>query len=294
MDVSVIILNYNTFKLTSNCINSIIEYTKGLDYEIVLVDNASTEIDATAFLKDHPSIKLVKNTVNAGFAAGNNLGIENASGEYILLLNSDTLLTENSISLAVNFAKQQSSLGVLGCRMTYPGGQIQYTARKFRSISCELLDLFPLIPWMMSYKRRSRRMLGKYFRHNEVIQADWLNGAFFLFRKELLDSMVGKKLDDRFFMYGEDQLWCEQIKKMGKQNIFFSGTTIIHINSGSTSHAKQLQLRKIMMKHELEIMRERKGRDLYYFVFKLIYASKESFRNFIKWIYFKVTGKTMR
>jgi GT2 family glycosyltransferase len=95
-------------------------------------------------------------------------------------------------------------------------------------------------------------------------------------------------------MYGEDQLWCEQIRKLGYRNYFFAGTTIIHINSGSTVIEKQLALRKTMMKHELLIMKERKGSGVYYFLFKCIYTTKESARNFIKAILFRLTGKLLR
>ena len=137
-------------------------------------------------------------------------------------------------------------------------------------------------------------MMGKYFRHDANLEADWLNGAFFMFRKEILEKLPGRQLDDRFFMYGEDQLWCEQIKNLGYRRLFFAGTSIIHINSGSTSLSKQLGLRKTMMKHELEIMRLRKGKGWYYYLFKLIYTGKERTRNGIQAIIFRLTGKLVR
>lgn len=294
MKVSVVIINYNTFTLTSDCIRSVINYTRGADYEIILVDNNSSECDADKFLIEFPGITIVKSPSNNGFARGNNLGIEQASGEMILLLNSDTYLTEDSISKTAEFFKQQSSAGVVGCRMTYPDGTIQYTARRFRSISWELLDLFRFIPLLMPYKKRSRIMLGKYFRHDENTICDWLNGAFFLFSKKILEHLPGGKLDERFFMYGEDQLWCEQVKKLGHTNHFYSGTTIIHISSGSTDLSKQLRLRNTMMKHELEIMKERKGRGVYMAIFRLIYTGKEKSRNLVKSLYYKMTGKLIR
>jgi len=292
--VSIIIINYNTFTLTSNCIRSITEHTRHSSYEIILVDNASTECNAGDFLREFPFITLIRSDKNGGFAYGNNLGIEKATGDYILLLNSDTVLKEDSITKSIEYFKQQKKGGVLGCRMTYPNGKVQYTARRFRSISWELLDLFRFIPWLMPFQLRAKKMLGKYFRHDADLECDWINGAFFLFHRNILEEMQGKKLDDRFFMYGEDQLWCEQIKNLGYQIFFYSGTTIIHINSGSTDLSKQLQLRKTMMKHELEIMKLRKGTGLYYFIFKLIYVVKEATRNFIKAIIFRISGKLVR
>jgi GT2 family glycosyltransferase len=291
---SVIIINYNTFALTSDCIRSVIAQTRETEYEIILVDNASTEVDPDDFLREFPAVKLVKSEQNGGFAYGNNLGIQHAAGDWLLLLNSDTILQEDSISKAVQYIRQNKDTGVLGCRMIYPDGKIQYTARRFRSISWEILDLFRFIPLLMPYKKRARLMLGKYFHHDKDTSCDWVNGAFFLFPRELVQRLPGQKLDDRFFMYGEDQLWCEQIKNLGHSIRFYSGTTIIHINSGSTDISRQLRLRKTMMQHELEIMRSRKGKGWYYFLFRMLFTAKEASRNFIKSIIFRLTGRLVR
>ena len=283
MDVSVIIINYNTFVLTSECIRSVIQFSSNIQYEIILVDNASTECDATGFLKEFPQIKLIKSSVNGGFAYGNNLGILKASGNYILLLNSDTVLEKNSIAMSLRYARNVNA-GVLGCRMIFPDRRIQYTARRFRSIAWELLDLFRFIPFMMPYKKRSGLMLGRYFKHDENIECDWVNGAFFMFEKKILDQLPGNKLDDRFFMYGEDQLWCYQIKKLGYKIYFFCETTIIHIHSGSTDLKKQLALRKIMNKKELLIMEYRKGKGIYYYLFCFVFLMKQYLIYLNKWL----------
>jgi len=294
MLLSIIIINYNTFALTADCIRSVRTFTRELDYEIILVDNASTEHDAADFLEMFPGIKLIKSPVNGGFAYGNNLGIEQAAGEFILLLNSDTVLEEDSLSRTIDFFKKQDGAGVVGCRMVFPDRKVQYSARRFRSIGWELLDLFRFIPYLMPYKLRAAKMLGKYFRHDEDMECDWVNGAFFLFRKKMIEQFPGKKLDDRFFMYGEDQFWCEQAKKLEYRNYFYSGTTIIHINSGSTDPGRQLSLRRKMMENEMEIMRLRKGNGIYYFFFVILFGFKEHARNFIKWIFYKASGKLLR
>jgi hypothetical protein len=291
MEVSIIIINYNTFELTSACIRSVIEFTKDVSYEIILVDNASTECDPEKFLDEFPSVKLIKSDINGGFAFGNNLGIKEVEGMYILLLNSDTLLFEDSITKSISYIGQHPGAGVLGCRVIFPNKKIQYTARKFKSIKWELLDLFRFIPMLMSYQKRSRLMLGKYFRCDENISPDWINGAFFLFRKDILEKLPGKKLDDRFFMYGEDQLWCEQIKKLGYQVLFFSETTIVHLGNASTDKRRQLALRRLMLKHELAIMRFRKGEGLYYYSFAATYGLKEYLRYLLKMLTVKSSSK---
>jgi GT2 family glycosyltransferase len=291
--VSVIIINYNTFQCTCRCIESVIAFTK-VPFEIILVDNASTECDPSLFLSKFPSIKLIRNPVNNGFAAGNNLGLKEAKGTHCLLLNSDTYLEEDAVGKAFSFLKMNSDIGVLGCRMIYPDGSLQYTARRFRSISWELLDLFRPLLYLLSYKKRASRMLGRYFKGDFNAPCDWLNGAFFMFQKKILRELPEQKLDERFFMYGEDHLWCWQIQQLGYVNYFFSETTVTHISSGSSTIDGQLKNRSVMLHNELEIMRERKGTGIYYFIFWIIFGTKEKVRNGIKRIIFAFSGKLLR
>lgn len=292
--VSIIIINYNTFGLTSACLRSVFQYTQGVSFEVILVDNASTERDPGDFLLEFPSLKLVRSDKNLGFAGGNNLGIQQASGDHLLLLNSDTELKEDSITIALRSFSTNKNIGFVGCRMEYPSGEVQYTARRFRSLSWELMDLFRFVLVLMPAEQRAERMLGKYFRHNRSLVCDWLNGAFLLFERHLLDLFPNKKLDDRFFMYAEDQLWCEQAKEQGLYSYFVADTTIVHVNSGSSSLRKQLSNRLTMFRHELAIMKRRKGFGIYYLLFALVFGCKEYIRNGIKWLYYQLTGRLIR
>ena len=285
--VSIIILNYNTFQLTCNCIESIFQFTKDVEFEIILVDNNSTECDAKLFSARYPNIQLIKSNENGGFAKGNNLGIQQVKSEYILLLNSDTYLVEDAISKCFQHIQKEKLNNVIGCKMIYPNGKIQHTARRFRSISWEILDVFRGILFLLPYQKRAKIMLGKYFDADFNIECDWLNGAFFMFPKLALKLLPNQKLDERFFMYGEDHLWCWQFLQVGIPSYFFSETKIVHINNASTSSEKRLSLRKVMLHNELEIMKYRKGEGLYYFLFKLIYSAKENFRIFV----FKILKK---
>ncbi|MFP5042844.1 glycosyltransferase family 2 protein [Parasediminibacterium sp. JCM 36343] len=285
MKVSIIIINYNTFQLTCSCIESIIKHTKSVDYEIVLVDNASTECSPVLFAEKYTQIILVPNNKNGGFAQGNNTGIEKATGELLLLLNSDTYLIEDSISIAANAFKAKQNIGALGVRMVFPDtNKVQYTARRFRGISWEWLDLLRFILYLMPYTKRARLMFGKYFKLDFSTYCDWVNGAFFMFEKRLLLKLPNEQLDNRFFMYGEDHLWCYQFTKLGYPSYFLHTTTIVHINNGSTIKSKQLRLMLTMIKNELAIMQERKGKGLYYYLFCMVYLSKEYSRYFIKYI----------
>jgi GT2 family glycosyltransferase len=292
--VSIIIVNYNTFQVTCNCIQSVLRHTKKIPFEIILVDNGSTDCDSHLFLKQFPLIKLIQSTVNVGFSKGNNLGIAHASGDFILLLNSDTYFQENSLLKIINFMDSNPSISVIGCRMIYPDGGVQHTARKFRSIGWELLDSFRFLPYLLPYPKRAKKMLGKYFRCDFDTESDWLNGAFFMFGRRLLKAFPNEKLDESFFMYGEDQLWCWQIKQLGYRIFFFSQTTIVHLNNGSTDLSKRLQLRRIMLQRELSVMKIRKGKGFYYFVFAVLYFIKENIRFAVLFFYQKISGRVPR
>ena len=284
--ISIIIINFNTSTITLECINSIINNSKNIDYEIILVDNASTECDPTKFINEFPNIKLIRSQTNLGFSKGNNLGISHAKGEIILLLNSDTYLIENTLEKSLTQFNGLNNVGFFGVKMQFPDGRVQYTARKFRSITWELLDLLRLFLYMLPYTLRAKLMLGKYFKGDFNVECDWLNGAFLMFRRSILDVLPNNKLDERFFMYGEDHLWGYQVKKLGLKNYFYSESSIVHINNSSTIPEKRLSLLNTMFESEIEIMKERFGEGLYFRALKLIYSLKEKTRIAIK-NYFK-------
>ncbi|MGN6568905.1 MAG: glycosyltransferase family 2 protein [Flavipsychrobacter sp.] len=292
--VSIIIVNYNTFKITCNCIESIINHTSGIPYEIIVVDNCSTTDNPDDFLIRFPSIILVKSPTNSGFAKGNNLGIEHATGNILLLLNSDTILTENSILKAATYLENNQEIGALSVRLVYPDGKLQHTARKFRSIKNELLDLCRPLLLLLPYKQRASLMLNQYFKGNFNTPCDWVSGAFMMFSATLYKKLPHGKLDERFFMYGEDELWCYQFTQLGYINFYLTNTTVIHIGNASTSPEKQLKLLKIFIDRELQIMLYRKGKVVYYYVFRTIFTAKELLRYYIKVFFAKIFKHRIR
>ena len=285
MLVSIIIINYNTFKITVDCIHSIIKYTSGVDYEVILVDNASPHENPDEFLKIFPNIKLIKAEQNGGFAKGNNLGIKEAKGDIILLLNSDTFLSEDSISKAANYLASHKDIGVLAIKLVYPNGKIQHSARKFRYLGNEILDLLRPLLFLLPYKKRARIMLNQYYNCDFNIYCDWVSGAFFMFPQYVLKCFPGNKLDERYFMYGEDQLWCYQIQLCGYKVFYLAETELVHIEGYSTSQ-KPYKFYDTIVKRELDIMRFRKGTGLYYQAFKLLFTSKKYVSYWIKkWLH---------
>lgn len=280
--LSIIIVNYNTVALTADCIRSIYRHVSGTAFEIIVVDNASPTEPPDTLGEMFPDIKLIKSLINGGFAKGNNLGISHAAGNIILLLNSDTYLESDCLTAPTNYLRTHPHTGALSIHITYPDGRFQHTARRFRSIGRELLDLGRPFLKMLPYKKRSRFMLNQYFGGDYDTPADWVSGAFMMFRKETLQHLPDGKLDERFFMYGEDQLWCYQFQQAGLQNYFLSAPRVVHIANASTEPAKRARLLKTMTDHELDIIAYRKGKGLYYLVFKGIFLLKEYGRFYMK------------
>jgi GT2 family glycosyltransferase len=249
VDVSIIIVNYNTYQYTCKCIESVIKYTKGLSYEIILVDNASTECDPAKFTQAFPDIQLIVSPDNKGFTGGNNLGIKRAKGDFILLLNSDTELTENSIATCFTFLKEHGDVGVVSCKLLFPDGTVQKQCQRFPSIGrtyIELCRLHKLMPQAM----RGRVMQRNFFDHLSSIYTDSVWGAFFMFPPKVLDNFEGKVLPGDIFMYAEDLLWCLLIKRSGCKIYYDAETSVIH-HLGVSSRSDTLQFKH---QNEYDIM----------------------------------------
>ncbi len=258
-EISVIIVNYNTFALTCNCIHSVIANTK-CNYEIVLVDNASSECDARLFLKHFPDIKLIQSKTNLGFAKGNNLGIQYAHAEYILLLNSDTVLLNNAIDLSVERIKKDSGIGALSCQLVSADGSLQAASNEFSSISKNIfraLRLQKIVPGVRFKK------LDLQVEH----QTEWIWGTFFLFPISILQHFKGGRLSDDFFMYGEDQQWCYKLRRLGYTILYYPEAKIKHFIGASSSDKEHDRFLKYFLPNEFRMYSIERGKVYAFFYF---------------------------
>jgi GT2 family glycosyltransferase len=270
--LSIIVINYNTFELTSKCIQSIYNNVKDIPYEIILVDNASSEKDAESFKNIFPDIKLIKSQVNSGFAKGNNIGIQQAKGKYILLLNSDCELLNNAPLISLRHMESYPDCGISTVRLQYPNGKIQFNCRKFRTISWELLEVFPLYI-LLPKNKREELMLHHYFSHDKQIDCDWVWGTYMFIRAETIKRLPEQKLAEDFFMYCEDVLWCWQIKQLGLKITFLPEGRVMHVHKGSsTGNSKKIN--KVILKNHTMFMK-RIYPDWRWYIFKLIYLAKQ-------------------
>lgn len=234
--VSIIIINYNTFSLTCGCIRSVIQFTKGVSYEIILVDNGSTESSPELFRNEFPEIKLIASAENTGFAKGNNLGIAAANGDVVLLLNSDTELHSDSISICYE-ELQKRNAGAISCQLQFPDGKIQKQCQRFPSVMREFLQCTRLIK-VLPAGFKSNYFLGNWFDHSHSCSPDWIWGAFFMFPKSILEIFPEKKLTETYFMYGEDLEWCWWIRQSGKEIFYTAATNLTHFMGRSSSERK--------------------------------------------------------
>jgi len=232
MDLSIIIVNYKTQELTSNCVDSIIKSnTRGLDYEIIVVDNASEDGSIEAIEKQFPQVRTIKNQENLGFSKANNMGIKIAEGDYILLLNSDTIVEFNTLKEALQFIKDHKHTGALGCKILLPSGKLDAACK--RSFPTPANGIYHSLNLDMAFPDNVR--LGAYnltyADENKTSSIDCIMGAFMMVPRKVIDE-VGM-LDEDYFMYGEDVDWCYRIKNAGYQIMYYPEVRIFHHKKAS-------------------------------------------------------------
>ena len=233
MDLSIVILNYQTFELTKNTINSIFEYEYPFSYEVLLVDNASGD-DSLSRLKDYfkDNVIFIESRENNGFAAGNNQALKIAKGKYQLLLNSDTIVWENTLESIYYYMEKHTDVGATGCRVLLENGDLDKACkRSFPNVKNSFFRLFHI-----PTKSKDDNYNLDSLPDDGVYEIDCLTGAFMFIRKEALDE-VGF-LDETFFMYGEDIDLCFRIKQAGWKIVYYGKSKITHFKGASSKKQK--------------------------------------------------------
>ncbi|MFN2458435.1 MAG: glycosyltransferase family 2 protein [Chitinophagaceae bacterium] len=232
MTISVIIVSYNVKYFIEQCLHSLKTAGNGFNVEVIVVDNNSTD-GCIAYLKGKfPYVHFVTNEANVGFAKACNIGLDIASGEYILFLNPDTLLAEYSLRTCIDFFNEHKDAGAVGVRMIDGSGKfLRESKRSFPSPLTSFYKLFGLARAFPKSKVFNRYHLG-HLNNKENHEVDVLAGAFMMVRKDVLNS-VGR-FDEDFFMYGEDVDLSYRIQKSGYKNYYVADTEIIHFKGEST------------------------------------------------------------
>lgn len=240
MDVSIIIVNYNTLNLTKDTIDSVLEKTKGISYEIILVDNASKDGSIKFFEKNYKDkIIFIKNKENLGFGRANNKGIEIAKGKYIFLLNSDTLLINNAIKILFDFMEENKKCGICG------GNLYSINFEPMHSFKNKLPDIqSEFHEYINMFEKVKEKVLKKENDFNFSLlpkEVGYITGADMLIRKEILNEIKG--FDEDFFMYSEEAELTYRVKNKGYKVYSVPDAKIIHLEGKST----KIKVKKIEM-----------------------------------------------
>jgi GT2 family glycosyltransferase len=234
MKLSILILCWNDLGVIVNCLESIYASTHSTESEVIVSDNGSTDGSVEYIRKRYPRVHVIENGANLRFAKANNVGIRASKGEYILILNPDTIIHDSTLDKLVLFADQHPEAGAFGCRVLNPDGTYQVSGRPFASLRGEWLAALHLRPlgyfsdWFLSasytgWKGETQRMV------------DWHSGCFILIRGDLLKRLGG--FDEQFFYYYEDMDLCRRIWEAGYSIIYTPEVTITHLGGQSTKRS---------------------------------------------------------
>lgn len=242
MDLSIIIVSWNTRELLRKCLKSIFDSNTPSSFEVFVIDNNSSDGSAIMVSGEFPQVKLIASQENLGFAKGNNLGINQATGDYLLLLNPDTVIASETINQSLRFMKSHPEAGAMGCRMVYPDGREQASVRRLPTIWPILLILLK-VPKIFPNLKSIKKYLAEDFDYSQTQAVEQIMGAYMLLPKKVLTE-VGL-LDERFFTWFEEVDLCRRIKNAGYTIYYYCGTKIIHHGGQSFAQQKLLKNQKV-------------------------------------------------
>jgi GT2 family glycosyltransferase len=233
MQLSVIILNYNVRYFLELCLLSAESALKNIDSEIIVVDNNSSDESCEMIKSRFLNIKLIQNKQNVGFPKGNNIGVAEAKGEYICILNPDTVVAEDTFEKVLDFARKQNNLGIVGVKLIDGTGNFLPESKRgiptpwvaFTKI-CSLYKIFPKSKLFNQY-------YAQHLSENQTGEVEILVGAFMFLKKELYDEVGG--FDEDCFMYSDDIDLSYMVLQKGKSNYYFHETTVMHYKGESTT-----------------------------------------------------------
>jgi GT2 family glycosyltransferase len=232
MQLSVIILNYNVRFFLEQCVASVQEALSNIEGEIIVVDNDSSDDSCEMIKSRFPNVKLIKNNSNLGFPKGNNIGVAQAKGDYICILNPDTVVAEDTFDRILAFAEKQENLGIVGCKLIDGSGNFLPESKRgiptpFVALT-KIFGLYKLFPnWELF-----NRYYAQHLSENETGKVDILVGAFMIMKRNLYNEIGG--FDENCFMYSDDIDLSFMSLKSGKNNYYFHETSVIHYKGEST------------------------------------------------------------
>ena len=226
MELSVIVLNWNTADETLACLESIYSQVHRHAIEVIVADNASSDRSREVVPQRFPQATLVAHSTNLGFCAGNNRAVAASSGRYVLFLNSDTVVAKGALDSLVNFADANPDVGIVGPKLLNLDGSLQYSCRRFPNLGAGFFRNTPL-GRLLPQNRFTTDYLMSDWDHASVRDVDWVSGAALMIRREALEELGG--FDESFYMYCEDVDLCYRAHQASWRVVYFPDAVIYHI-----------------------------------------------------------------
>lgn len=268
MDVSIIIVNYNTRDLTLQCLRSIYSKTEGVDFEVIVVDNDSKDDSVEAIRSECPQAKLINTGGNIGFGRANNLGAKYASGEYLFLLNSDTVLLNNTVKIFFDFMKtniKSLNIGILGCLLLDQNHNEVGSWGYIPTIKNQLTGLLRLSPQYSLFTSE----MHKCYKTEQFVEVEYITGADMFILKERFER-IGK-FDPNIFMYYEETDLQKRLLQNGFHQYIINGPEIIHLE-GSSITRKCNNFKRIIVSRSLFYYIKKHYSHLKYCAFRICYV----------------------
>lgn len=232
MDLSVIVLNWNTRVETRACLQSILGQSYHHEVEVIVADNASSDRSRQMLAEEFPDVRVVAHSTNLGFCAGNNRAIPATTGRYVLFLNSDTVVTDGAFDAMIDFADENPDIGIVGPKLLNQDGSLQYSCRRYPNLGAGFFRNTPL-GWLFPKNHFTQDYLMSDWDHATVRDVDWVSGAALMIRRDMLEKTGG--FDEGFFMYCEDVDLCYRVHELGMRVVYFPHVSIFHIIGRSTN-----------------------------------------------------------
>ena len=239
IDVSIILVSYNTSELTRNCIKSIYEKTTGVNFDIWVVDNNSADNSCEMIKSEFSNVYLIENKQNLGFGGANNIAISRAQGKYIFLLNTDTLLINNAVKILFDFMESNPNIGACGGNLFNADGSHAMSHFYFQTLKSKLVKTFKLGRFFPCEQKKIKGINIA----DSVQEVEMISGADLFIRKDVLDT-VGA-FDEDFFLYYEDSELQYRVKKAGWSIFINPEAEIYHLEGKSTKKRLTSRLYKM-------------------------------------------------
>ena len=238
--VSLILVNYNGASVVLDCLRSLLQFLHSIPYEIIVVDNASTDGSAALIAENFPTVQLIRQAENRGFGTGNNVGGKQAKSEFLFFLNTDTVLMSDVLPPLVRLMQEQPDVGIIGTKLLNADGSLQLSVAKEISIAGEYQTLRQLKQYALPQQQGD---IQQQFEHAQIV--DIVIGAAFFVRRSLFEALNG--FDETFFMYFEESDLCQRARDRGWKILYTPEVSIIHLGGysvGKVSERMRLEYRR--------------------------------------------------